>query len=156
MKGGIAVPKKSPPRLIGITKPVIVPSSPFAAKITLGEFGSLESKQRYSQFSAEKWADLKDLPDLTAARSASFITVDELIARYMTKHVVNYFVTRNGQPSERQYHEVAGAGRRRAGVGVRGRGEAAEAGGAEVRPVVADPRPPVDRRQEPVQVSRLP
>lgn len=68
----------------------------------LGEFGSPESKQLYAQLITEKWADA--LPPDIPAIGASVALVDDLIARYMTKHVVNFYVDRDGKPSERQCH----------------------------------------------------
>ncbi len=70
----------------------------------LGLYGSTESKQLYSQLIAEEWLPLQGLPVQPTTGKKSFITVDELIARYMTKHVSNYYVDRHGKPSERQYH----------------------------------------------------
>lgn len=71
----------------------------------LGEYGSAESKQLYAQLIAEKWADLSEQSTARLPLSRKvWPQIDDLIAQFMTKFVVNYYIDRDGKPSERQYH----------------------------------------------------
>jgi len=71
----------------------------------LGEYGSPASRQLYAQLIAEKWADS---PEADTARLPATLktwpTVDELIARFMTKHVPKTYVNKHGKLTDRYYH----------------------------------------------------
>ncbi|MCL2306424.1 MAG: hypothetical protein FWC43_13865 [Planctomycetaceae bacterium] len=67
----------------------------------LGEYGSPASRQLYARLIAEKWADSPETD--TAYRPVTqktWPTIDELIARFMTKHVPRTYVDKdeNGNP----------------------------------------------------------
>lgn len=71
----------------------------------LGEYGSPESQQRYAQLIAEKWVECPD--EDTARVFASqkrWLSIDDLIARFMIKHVQHHYLNREGKPSERYKH----------------------------------------------------
>jgi integrase len=70
----------------------------------LGEYGSAASRQLYAQLIAEKWADTPANIVISAAGPDRWPLVDELIARYMTKHVNHHYLDRDGKPSERYKH----------------------------------------------------
>jgi len=65
----------------------------------LGEFGSVASRQLYAQLIAEKWADTPANLVVRAAGSNRWSSIDEVIVRYMTKHVDHYYLDRDGKGS---------------------------------------------------------
>ena len=73
--------------------------------ITGVAYGSPECMQEYTRLIAEYWVEL---PDQNTARLSyaqkSWLSVDDLIARFMLKHVPSFYVDRDGSPSERQYY----------------------------------------------------
>ena len=70
----------------------------------LGEYGSAASRQLYTQLIAEKWANAPANIVVQSAGPNQWPLIDELIARYMTKHVNHHYLDRDGKPSERYKH----------------------------------------------------
>lgn len=70
----------------------------------LGEYGSSESKQRYARLITEKWADSAERSTARSAGRKHWLTVDELILQYMTKHVPKTYLNKQGKPTDRYYH----------------------------------------------------
>ena len=71
----------------------------------LGEYGSSASRQLYAQLIAEKWANSTETNTARLpAALKTWPTVDELIARFMTKHVPITYVNKHGKPTDRYYH----------------------------------------------------
>ncbi len=73
--------------------------------ITGVPFGSPECMQEYARLLAEHWIDSIGTSTARVPDSRKvWPSVDDLIARYMTKHVPTFYVDRDGKPSDRQYH----------------------------------------------------
>ena len=68
----------------------------------LGKFGSRESKAAYARLIAENFPG-GDLAPAGGPGPETGLTVEELILRYWTLRVDNYY-TKNGEPTDRQYH----------------------------------------------------
>ena len=73
--------------------------------ITGVSYGSPECMQEYTRLVAEYWVDSSQQTTARLPNSQkSWLSIDNLIARFMMKHVPNFYVNRDGNPSERQYY----------------------------------------------------
>ena len=69
----------------------------------LGKYGTPESREKYARIIAEKYQGPRQVSGVAVPKNNA-LTIDELVLRYWTERVDKYYVDKEGNPSERQYH----------------------------------------------------